>query len=121
MGDDEGRAGFQALVNLPERLKAIFAGDEVERQERDGRIERPRRCGLDKPLMQPDTRGMWADRLLGEAQHVGRWVDAIERPVRMRFGKGLELEAATGAEHQHPPLRRHPLRQQHRRHPVARS
>lgn len=118
MRNHKGCAGFQSVANLTKCFKPLVDGDMVESEQANGGIEWTFRRGIYAALMKTNTAAMLAGNLPRQFQHVGGGVDAIKSPARMRLGKCLEFQSATGAEHKHAAFLRHPLRHQHRRHPM---
>lgn len=118
MRDDERCARHKTAVDLAQRLQALVAGNEMKCQQAGRTFERPCRGGVDVTLVKTDSRRVPSRDLFRHAEHVGRRVDAYKRPAGMIVGERLQLQPATGSQHQNPPLRGDALGQQHRGHPV---
>ena len=88
----------------------------MHRQQTDRAVERPGRCGVDIAFMQADAIGVRSGDLRGQPKHVGRWIDAGQRPSGMVVGEHLQLEAAARTEYQNIAVDRNALRKKLRRH-----
>ena len=116
MRDHQRCAGFEAAPDLAEDAGSLFGGNEVQSQQTSRRIERSFRRDIDIALMQANTRGEGTQCGCGELQHLGRWIDSVEAPRWLVLRKHFELEAAAGADDQHPRILWSRLREQQHRH-----
>ncbi len=112
MGGHKWRAGFETASDFSCRAPSFFGRQKMQRQETGGCIERPFRRIVDVALVQADARTKWPERSLGQVQHFGGRVDAVECPFRLRLRKCLQLEPAASPKHEHASILRGALRQQ---------
>jgi len=118
MRNNKRRTGFHSAANLLKYFRSLLDGDVVEGQQADGGIEGAFGGDIDAALVKTDATAVFSSNLPRQLQHVGRRIDAVKSPARMRLGKGFEFQSAAGAEHEHAAIVGRPLRHQHRRHPV---
>jgi hypothetical protein len=105
MRDDERGTRYKAPADLPEGVQALVAGNKMKRQQAGGTVEWSGRRGINVTFMQTDSRCVRSDDLFRHAEHIGRRVNTIKRPVRMIIGKSLQLQTTTRPQNQNPPMR----------------
>lgn len=93
-------------------MQALLNGEEVQGEQAGGAVEDDLRGIVDVAFQQRDLCHQWPQGLFGQREHGRGRVDTEHLPLRMRFGEGLELQAATGAEHQHLAIVGHMFGQQ---------
>ena len=104
VGDNQRGARLQATSQLPEGVQAFLGRQEMQGQQTGSAIERSFRRRVDIAFDELGARRERAQRDFRRLQHPGGRIDADEAPSGLRFGEGLQLQAATRAEHQDMPV-----------------
>ena len=72
----------------------------MQGQDAGRTVEQPLRCDVDQAMMQLNASQQGSQRQPREIKHLGRGIDTVEVPARLRLGEDLDLEPAAGAEDQ---------------------
>jgi len=97
-------------------VQALPGIEEVQGQQAAGPIEAQIGRIVDVAFQQLHARHQRTQCLLGQGQHRRGRIHAQQLPARLRLGKSLQLQPATGAQHQHTALRGNAFGQQQAAH-----